>query len=282
MEIRLKKLVTSIAAFASTLSLNGCSLEQYHQVSAAAVQARTGSAIRLATSTTVAQMALFHIAAAVSQAARRDLNDPAASPLANSSETAAGITYEADSAAGTGTVIDERDGSRLINLQFTFEGATTNAGVAYSVTSTTGTIEGYQLLFPRLTITFSTMLGNNFSPVKHANGSYLINAMISASGYLGVSGVETTRVSSSSISITYPVTERAMTIGNISTSDRDGKSFDGDVFLAQGVIGLKGRLKEPNGDLAFELQTLPSGEISLVPPTPQLTPSASADRQELN
>lgn len=268
----MKRCFSLAVALTSALTLS-CNAEQVAQVNAAAAQAKSGPAVRLATSTTIAQMALFHLAAAVSQAVSKDLDDPTAAPMAPSSGPDSEFTYEVDRGAGTGRIIRLHEGKRTVDLSFSFEGEGTNGGMAYVITRTSGHFEGYQLFFSRMTLLYSAILGVDFSPLRYDDGSILMNVTISAIGSFGVSGVETARLSKAELSLTYPISEREMRVGEIRAAGRDGSMFEGEVYLANKAIKLKGAIKDPSGAVAYELSTTPSGEVSLTAPVTPKEPS---------
>ena len=267
----------SMALVVASMLTFSCNAEQIAQVNAIAIQSKSGPAVRLATSAAIAQMALFHLAAAVSQAASNDFDDPNAAPMAPSAGPDSEFTYEVDREAGTGRIIRSHAGKRAVDLEFTFEGEGSNGGMAYAITSTNGHFEGYQLFFPRLTLLYTAILSDAFNPLKHENGNLLINVTISAVGSFGVSGVETTQLSKANLSLTYPISERELRVGEVNLKGRDGNTFEGEVYLADKVLKLKGALKDASGALEYELSTTPTGEVSLTPPnTPFETPALSA------
>lgn len=252
-------LVTSALTFA-------CSAEQVARINAASIQAKSGSAIKLATSATIAQMALFHLAAAVSRAATEAFDSPDAAPMVPASGPDAEFAYQVNTAARTGRITRFHEGKRVVDLEFAFESEGANAGVAYAVTRTSGQFEGYQFFFPRLRLVYSAMLDEAFNPLKHENGNWLINVAISANGSLGIAGVETAHLSKAEISLTYPISEREGRVGEVALEGRDGSTFAGEVHLATKAIQLTGAVKDANGVLAYELNTTPNGELSLAAP----------------
>lgn len=244
-------------------------------INSATLQARTGSAVQLATTTAIAQMALFHIAAAISEAASKDFKDPNTKPMTSGSDSNESIKYIVDHEQGTGQIVRMQNGKHAADLNFSFEHERTNAGEAYAVTSITGHFEGYQLLFSKLNLHYSALLGDNFKPVMHEDGSYLTNVTIDASGYFGVSEKITARLVRAKISLTYPISDRTLKIGEINSSGKNNSSFDGEVFLESKSIKLKGAIKDVSGVVVYELNTSEQGTVELLEPTASIQPVVS-------
>ncbi len=270
----MKPICYALSAAVATLTL-GCTAAQFGQATTTIAQAQAGAAVRLATSATIAQMSLVHMAAALSRAATQDFDDGNVPPLTSAPRTDADFTYELDNNAGTGKIARTVGGKRTVDLAFTYESERGNAGMAYTVTGTSGHFEGYQLLFPRLTLLFSAVLGEGFLPRKHTNGQFLFNVDIMAVGSLGVGGVEAVRLSKAEFGLMYPISEGEAKVGDLRVVDRDGSTFDGEVVMAEKTLRLRGAIKSANGTPAFELKTGANGELTLSksPPMPAAPPA---------
>lgn len=255
--------ITLLAVILSAAVATGCSGAQFNQLNMTVAQAQTGAAIQLATSATIAQMALIHMAAALSQVASQDLNDGSVPPQTGAPRPDAEFRYELDNKAGTGKVIRSGGGKSTVDLSFTFESERGSAGMAYTVTGTTGHFEGYQLLFPRLTLLFSAILGDNFLPKKHENGNFLFNVDIDAVGSIGVNGAEVTRLSRAKFGLSYPISEGESRVGELQAVSLNGNTFDGEVIMASKALKLQGTIKSPSGASLYELRSNASGGVSL-------------------
>ena len=263
-------------AICATLTL-GCTSAQLDQLNTTAVQAQTGAAVRLVSSATIAQMALIHMAAALSQAASLDFDDGDVPPLTGAPQPGADFTYELDNQLGTGKVVRTHVGKRTVDLAFAFVSERGNSGMAYTITRTSGTFEGYQLFFTRLTLLYSSILGDNILPLKHENGRFLFNIDIKGIGSLGVNGAETVRLTKADFNLTYPISEGEGRVGVLKAVDNNGTMFDGNVVMANKALTLQGAIKAPNGTLAYEFKTGPGGDVSLVRPASAPQPPAPAN-----
>jgi len=252
---------------AAAVLVAGCTSAQFTQLNATLMQAEAGRAARLATSATIAQLALVHMAAALSQAAAQDIGDGTVSTLTGAPAPDAEFSYELDNAAGTARVLRTHGGRRSVDLAFTFAAERGNAGMAYTVTGTTGQFEGYQLFFPRLTLVFSAMLGADMQPAKHENGYTLFNVDIDAMGSLGTRGTESMRLSKATFGLTYPISAGEAQVGALTAVGADGNVFDGRVMLANKSLRLEGAIKDAAGIKLYDLKAGPDGGMSLSKPT---------------
>lgn len=252
---------TLSAVVMSMLVCGGCSDAHLAAVTATAQNARGGNVVRVVTTAAVAQMAVLHIAAALSEAARRDFSSGDVPSLA--SNAGSEYAYQVDTSAGRGTVTRTSAGKRTVDLAFTFVSEASNAGKAYAITSTTGTFEGYQMVFPRLTVAFTAVLGEQLVPTRHENGSPLMNVEIRAVGTLGANGNEAARISDLSLGLTYPALPGTRTVGALRATGTDGTAMSGAVIEQEGALRIAGGVTTPGGGPTYKVDTGANGELSL-------------------
>lgn len=249
------------ALLASQFVVSGCSDVQLSAVNSAVQSARGGSVARVVTSAAIAQMAVVHVAAALSDAARREFNGADVPTLASAAGSE--YMYSVDAKAGRGTVTRETNGKRTVDLGFSFVTEPSNAGKAYAITGTTGTFEGYQMVFPRLTVSFTAVLGERLTPARHENGSQLMNVEIRAVGTLGANGNEVAQVSDLAFSLTYPALPGERKVGSLKVVGRDGTTMNGAVLEQEGALKISGGVTSPSGSPVYRVDTGANGELSL-------------------
>jgi hypothetical protein len=157
----------------------------------------------------------------------------------------------------------------VVNLEFTYESEQGNAGVAYAITGMSGAVEGYQLFFPRLVFLYTAILGGDFQPKKDAAGRYLFDVAVEAAGSIGVEGGEIARLSDTRLELTYPFSDQEVRVGAFKTTTEGGTIFEGEAFMANKTLKLKGTIKDASGVVLFGVGTNAKGE-------PSLSPAASA------
>lgn len=257
----------------------GCSPEQSASVTTIFTQAKASgkqsAAAGLASSALTAQQTLYYLANAFAQAASVDLQGEELSAVGGFGKADTQLSYELDTEKGTGKVTGLRGGKQVVDLSFTYEKEHGNAGMAYTVTGTTGHVEGYRMFFPRLTLLYTIVLGTNFQPERDAKGNALFNVSLDATGSFGVGGTETMRLSKTTLNLTYPLAEGEAKAGTIVATSSDGLRFEGELWSANKAFKLKGTIQDAAGQVTHLLETTPSGEAGLQPAGPAPRPTAS-------
>lgn len=271
---------TTFALMATLMLSGGVGCTQAQSVSVTNLLSQVKSsgkqsaAAGIAASAVTAQQTLYYLASALSQAASIDLQGENLAPIGAFGSTAE-ISYVLDTVAGTGKVTGIRGGKQVVDLSFTYEKEHGNAGMAYTITGTSGSVEGYQMFFPRLTLLYTALLNGGFQPMRNSQGDALFNVSVEAIGSFGVEGIETMRLSKTTLNLTYPLTEGESKVGSLLATSNDGTRFEGELLAANKAFKLKGAIRDPLGRVTHQLETNAKGEASLqlahppeIPPAP--------------
>lgn len=204
--------------------------------------ARSASAGGLTMASVAVNTALYHLTAAFSEKLALDNQKP--QPL-EKLEGDLTVNYVVDADAGTATVQAVRAGKTVVDLKAAFTQRPLDGGQLYHVKSLTGTVEGYQLLLPRLTFAY-TLSYDERGEVRRRENQDVVQVVVEAEGRLGLANEPVAEIKSAALQLEYPLGDGESTIGKIRL-ERDALAFDGEVTLANKAIAAKGAVVDPTG-----------------------------------
>ncbi|MNS20124.1 hypothetical protein D3C72_518560 [compost metagenome] len=265
--------ITSILSAIALAALPACSAEQALQTAETykntRIASRSANATGMAGSAMAAQSALYHIASALSSQVAKEGNAKAF----RVSQAAGQPTYTIDLAAGTGAVQLMRGDKKAIDLSFKFEKESRDGGLLYNVSSLRGTVEGFQILLPRLLLTYTPALSEAGDVIKDAKGDTVFQVSVKANGFLGVDNRAAFQIADMAFGVRYPFPEGETRLGAIKLFSPEGLTFEGEAFLNGQAVSAKGKVSDAAGTKLYDLAVTADGQVAL---TPLATPAPAA------
>lgn len=244
----------TLAALACLALLPSCTTPQFDALNADFTKSKQLTSMAraqyLAVTAMTTQMALAHVATALAGLVSKDFNGTPIGNLNSDIQT----SYQIDQAAGTGQVTGVRDGKTVVDLHFTFDRDQSGGYTTYTVQEITGSLDGYQLVLPKMSITYAPQQDASGAPIKDASGNQAFFAMAEASGSLNSNGVPVIRLPSTVLSVLYPIPENA-SVGRIAAT-QDAMSFDGEVKVKNNTLTGTGTIKDAAGKALFDLNAV--------------------------
>lgn len=241
----------SILALSLALALGGCA-EQYgsltQRFAESKANARSANASSLALAGVAVQTALYHLTAALSEKLAIDNEQPVPLERLESDDQ---VTYTVDTEQGTGTIQVLRAGKTVVDLTLRFEQRTLDGGQLFSVETLSGTVEGYQVLLPKLLLTYAFAYDESGN-VLQREGKDVVQVLVEANGRLGLSNEPVVEVPLAQLQLQYPLGAGQTKIGRIELV-RDELRFEGELTLTDRTIAAQGAILDRTDTKLYDL-----------------------------